>query len=485
MATLAALTVFALAAGQARADSTVTASVQSNPIGQALPAGFVGVSLETEALHIYTGRDPDHVNPVLIQLLKALAPGQRPVLRIGGRSTDRTWWPMRGVIPPGGITYALTKGWLRTTRALAQATHAKLILGVNLAANRPALAAAEARALVQGIGRRYIEALEIGNEPDLYGVFPWYRDRRNHVVYARSRHYSMSSFIKDFTRWRGVLPTLPLVGPTFAELTWMKKLGRFLSAEHRVGTVTIHRYPLRGCVKDPTDPTYATIPALLSDSSSAGLASEIAPYVNQAHDDNRSFRVDEMNSASCSGRPGVSDTFASALWALDTLFNFASAGVDGVNFHTLEHAPYRLFAFAKRRGTWHGFVKPVYYGLDMFAQAFPTGARLVPVSIPSGPVKAWATSDSSGRLRVVLINKSTDTSANVQLQLPGGGTSVSIERLQAPSVDATSGVTLGGQSFGSDTTTGELPPPTDEHTLGVAGNYSISLPAASAALITP
>ncbi len=94
---------------------------------------------------------------------------------------------MRGVIPPGGISYALTKGWLRTTRALARTSHAKLILGINLAADRPSMAAAEGMRVVQAIGRKYIGALEIGNEPDLYGVFPWYRDRRGHVVLSRSR----------------------------------------------------------------------------------------------------------------------------------------------------------------------------------------------------------------------------------------------------------------------------------------------------------
>ena len=42
-----------------------------------------------------------------------------------------------------------------------------------------------------------------------------------------------------------------------------------------------------------------------------------------------------MNAVSCGGVRGVSDTFASALWALDTLFEFSRVGVDGVNFHTV------------------------------------------------------------------------------------------------------------------------------------------------------
>ncbi len=115
------------------------------------------------------------------------------MLRIGGDSADATWWPLRGAIPPGGASYRLTPGWLATTRALAQALGAHLIMGVNLAGNRPALAAAEARAILAGIGRRQIEALEIGNEPDLYANLPWYRDLQGGVFRARGRSYGLSS----------------------------------------------------------------------------------------------------------------------------------------------------------------------------------------------------------------------------------------------------------------------------------------------------
>ena len=62
---------------------------------------------------------PRAIDPVLVSLLQGLAPGQSPIIRIGGDSTDDTWWPIRGMIPQGGIYYRLTKGWLRTTQALA------------------------------------------------------------------------------------------------------------------------------------------------------------------------------------------------------------------------------------------------------------------------------------------------------------------------------------------------------------------------------
>ncbi len=111
-----------------------------------------------------------------------------------------------------------------------------------------------------------------------------------------------------------------------------------------------------------------------------------------AHRRGLGFRLTEINSASCEGAKGVSDTFASALWALDTMFDMASVGVDGVNFHMLPGSNYELFTPSQTAGgTWQAFVHPEYYGLLMFAQAFPPGAHLLSVSAPSGPVKVWAT----------------------------------------------------------------------------------------------
>ena len=205
--------VAAQAASPAQTADLLSAGVSDTQTGQAMAPGFVGVSFEYRALHQYAGRDPLAVDPVLVALLKGLAPGQAPVLRIGGDSTDGTWWPIRGMLPPGGIYYRLTDGWLRVAHALAADLGAKLILGINLAAGRPAIAAAEGRALLAGIGRQYIQAFEIGNEPDLYGAFPWYRDRHGHLHWARGRRYGISDYSQEFGRWSKALPNVPLAGP--------------------------------------------------------------------------------------------------------------------------------------------------------------------------------------------------------------------------------------------------------------------------------
>ena len=45
------------------------------------------------------------------------------------------------------------------------------------------------------------------------------------------------------------------------------------------------------------------------------------------------FRLAETNSCYHGGKRGVSDTFASALWGADLMYQLASAGGAGINFH--------------------------------------------------------------------------------------------------------------------------------------------------------
>jgi hypothetical protein len=453
--------------------------------GARIPAGFLGLSLEFPAVRAYTGRDATAVNPVLVQLIRNLTPGQAPMLRIGGDSTDRTWWPVRGVAPPATITYRLTPGWLRTTRAFARVLGARLILGINLAMNRPALAAAEARALLAGVGRSSVAALEIGNEPDVYTLFPQYRDASGQVVRARAPSYDRAAFTREFSRVRRALPRVPIAGPAFGTVGWMSGLDRFLTVEHGLGLVTFHRYPL-SCYAHRGSPTHPTIANLLNDNASTGLADTVAPFVAIAHARGLNFRVDEINSVACAGARGVSNTFASALWMLDTLFEMARVGVDGINVHTLPGARYEPFTFAHRDKRWDAFVAPEYYGLLMFARAAPPGSRLLPSTRSVvGDVKVWATLAPNRTIRVVLINKGTSSSRVALLRPPRSAGPATLEQLVAPSLAASSGVTLGGQTFGPDTHTGALAGQPKTTTINAsAGKYLMTLPPASATMLT-
>jgi hypothetical protein len=484
-----ACTFVLLLAGATRADASAGRAVLSPVLGNTpasapLPPGYLGLSVEFYAIHEYTGNDPNAINPVLVQLIRNLNPGQTPILRIGGDSTDQSWWPVPGVLPPRGIDYPLTQGWIRTTAALANTLGAKLIVGINLQLNRPPLAAVEARALLAGLGGS-LEAFEIGNEADLYGTLPWYLTAHRKLRYGRPPAYNVASFIQESSNVRHALPPAPIAGPSFANLTWMAEgLGQYVAANPGLALVTFHRYPLRGCHVAPTSQSYPTVANLLSDYAQSQLAAGLAPYVAMAHAQGLQFRVDEMNSVACAGSHGVSDTFASALWILDTLFEMDQAGVDGVNIHTLPGSHYELFTFTHNGTTWQADVHPDYYGMLMFAQAAPPGSRLLPIGgVPDGSLKMWATLAPDGTERVVIINEDPSNPQSLVFQAPGS--SATVEQLTAASVNATGGVTLGGQSFGDETATGLLTGQPQASTVyPLLGLYALTVPPGSATMLT-
>jgi hypothetical protein len=460
-----------------------TVTIDAKAPGPVVPAGFVGLSLEYPAVEAYAGEDPSSLDPVFEQLVRNLAPGQAPVLRIGGNSADMTWWPVAGVSRPAGVTFDLTRQWLDVTRALAQRLGAHLILGVNLEQDSPQLAAAEARALINGVGRQSVRALELGNEPDLYPAFPWYTSS-GHAVFGRPKSYDEAAFTRDFAGFTGVLPKVPLAGPSLSGMMWTRDLGQFLAAEPHLGLVTLHRYPLQVCLTPRTSSRYPTIVRLLSPATSTGLADSFAPYVALARAHGLSLRVDELNTVSCGADPSVSESFASALWALNTLFGLASVGVSGVNVHTFPGAGYQLFKITNSGGKWRAAVSAEYYGMLMFAQATPPGSRLLDVSSTKvAGVNVWATRGPDGTVRVVLSNEGSSTRA-LAVRVPGDFKGATLTRLTAPSAGSTSGVTLGGRSFGAQTSTGMLAGSSQAASVsGDDGRYAVDLPPASAAML--
>ncbi|MBV9337267.1 MAG: hypothetical protein JO243_15400, partial [Solirubrobacterales bacterium] len=453
--------------------------------GRPIPAGFLGLSLEYPAVEAYAGSDPKAINPVLVQLIRNLSPDAAPNLRIGGDTTDWTWWPVPGAAKPGGVKYSLGRRFAGVTAALAHELGAQVILGINLEAGSSAVAAGEARALIAGVGRDSVQALELGNEPELYGSFTWYTTPSGQHVTGRLPGYDFAAYQDDFARIGAALPAAALAGPATGAPKWIPDLPRFLSAQPRVKVATLHRYPLQLCFMPAASPMFPSVAHLLAPAASRGLADSVAPFAGVAHAHQVALRIDEMNTVSCGGAPGISNAFVSALWALDAVFQMARVGVDGVNIHTFPRAPYQLFTFSRRHSRWRGFVAPEYYGLMMFAQAAPPGARLLRLSGALGKVRSWATRAPDGTTRVVLINEYATHSRTVAVRIAGARPLATLERLRAKSVTATTGVTLGGQTFGTATATGTLAGrSTITAVKPIAGAFVVRLPPASAALLT-
>jgi hypothetical protein len=388
------------------------------------------------------------------------------------------------VTRPAGVTFALTERWVAVLRALTRELGARLVLGLNLEAASGPVAAAEARALLAGLGSGAVEAFELGNEPSLYGIFPWYRTRSGRGVTGRPGGYGFTDFVREFTSIAAQLPAHALAGPSIGGPGWIPDLGRFLAAEPSVKIATVHRYPLQLCLTSPRSSRYPTVANLLATSASRGLADLFAPAVAAAHSRGLPLLVDELNTVACGAAPAVSQTFAAALWAPDALFELKRAGVDGVEMHTFPGAGYELFRLHRAGTGWAAAVAPEYYGLLLFAAAAPAGARLLPVSGSSPEVvRTWATLGRDGRVRVLVIDKDPSRAVTVRLRLPATAPA-GVERLEAPSVRARAGVTLGGRTYGASTMTGALAPPVEPAVHASGGTYTVTVPAGTAALVS-
>jgi hypothetical protein len=212
-----------------------------------------------------------------------------------------------------------------------------------------------------------------------------------------------------------------------------------------LGSVTGHLYPYSACTKNPRSPDYPTVARLLSWNASGGLAKDIAGAVAVAHAAGLKFRLTEINSVTCGGKQGVSNTFATALWAPDALFTLMRAGVDGVNLHVRAYTWNAPFVIS-RRGL---IARPLLYGLIMFDRTLGPDARLVRLHISKARslnLSAWAVRVRGGFLHVLLIDKS-NRAVRVALHLPSTGPATA-QRLLAPSASSTTGETLDGQRLG-------------------------------------
>jgi hypothetical protein len=201
--------------------------------------------------------------------------------------------------------------------------------------------------------------------------------------------------------------------------------------------------------------------------------------IRLAHRARIPLRLTELNSVTCGGLPGVSDTFATALWAPDTLFEFLRAGVQGVNLHIRANKINGPFTFRGSRLR----PRPLLYGLIMFARTLGPSARLLRLRLNakhSLHLKAWAVKVDGTTLHVLVIDKGKRP-VSVAVHAPGTG-AATVERLLAPSAVARSGVTLGGQQLGPS---GDWAGRPKIETIAPGPNgYRLILPGASAALLS-
>ena len=155
--------------------------------------------------------------------------------------------------------------------------------------------------------------------------------------------------------------------------------------------------------------------------------------------------MSECNSWDHGGKKGVSNAFASALWALDYMYQLAYDSCAGVNFHGGLDGWYTVFS--KYNNFYHA--RPIAYGI----LAFQIGSkgRFIKETVSDYKINldSYSVIDSPGNIYTTIINKDLFQDAVIKLAVIDTGNSNYLNaeyvRLSSDALGDTTTVTLGGQ----------------------------------------
>ncbi|WP_249021330.1 hypothetical protein [Conexibacter sp. S30A1] len=481
----ALLAAFLLALAPAPAGAAqppVALNVTGATAGPPVPAGFVGLATEYWDVEKEVGTNPAKPDTAFEQTARNLAPYGGLSFRVGGDSTDWTWFPVPGMAQPPWVRWTMTPTWAAVTSRLIDDLHAHLIAGINMEADSAAVARAEVQEIRATIGASAPVTYELGNEPELYSHFPFYDNAAGVAVLGRPKGFSYAGIAAQWSRLARALPGVRLAGPGYSGPRALPYVGQFLDASGRLSLLTVHTYPLKSTRCEAGEHLQES--ALFDSQSLAGLAGALRGWTALAHAHGVSLRVDEMNAVTCGGQPGFTNTFGPALWALNILPLYAADGVGGVNFQTRPYTAQNLIQTDHTPAGWRVSVQPEYYGLLAFAQLTPPGSRILRLPALGQGLYAWAVRTPSGQTHVVLTNVGT-SAQSFTLHVAGAHGAASVRALRAASggLQASAGVSLAGQTVSA--ASGRLVGRALEQTVRPAGGaYDISVAPASAEIVT-
>jgi hypothetical protein len=454
------------------ATATVTVGRPAAVAPTSTTQGFLGMATSFSTISVLEGH-PSDPDVAFQHLLENLSPGAPFQLRLGGVSADTSWWAIPGMKKPRYLS-TLTPQWGADLKALLTAVGGRVILGVNLEEDpsiNPQIATAEVADFNRYVGANLIDAFELGNEPEYWPLS---------VVTGGRGHDTIAAYGKKFSEIAARLGGAPLAGPASVGTVWLSELGTVLShLPAHLKLATVHLYPLKNCSLG----AHPLLSQLLAPSSIQGLGASAHRMVQAAAAHGEPLRVDELNGITCGGKAGLSNSFGEALWALNVLPALWKAGVQGVNYQTVDGLLNQVISARHSGSGWRVSVEPVYYGLLAFAQAVPAGSHLLNVSTTGlAHFYQFAARAPDGSERVVLTNVGSAT-RTVRVRVPGARGAGSVSLLSAPALTATGGATLGGQTVSPQT--GQLTG--TQHLTQVrprGGAYAVRVAAHSAVVLT-
>ena len=468
----------------------VRLTLRADRLGNKIGDDFTGLSYESAQLgnpHFFSG-----ANSELAGFIGRL--GTSGVLRIGGNTSEYCYWtpdptkqtnrqnpesmrtgdkanpvafelavgPDTGKKAPAPVN--ITPEAIHNLREFLDACGWKLIYGLNMGTGTAEDAADEAARVMDAAGSKLI-AFQLCNEPDLFF--------RNGI---RKADYDFKQFAVEWQHFfqtiRARLPNAPFAGPDTAyNNEWLVPFAQ--QFKHEAVFLSQHYY----AEGPPTDPSM-TIERLLRPNPK--LQDEFEGMKTTMQESGLPFRLAETNSCYQGGKQGVSDTFASALWGADLMYQLASAGGTGINFHGGGYGWYTPIAGTQENGF---LARPIYYGMLLFAQA--GAGKLVESQFDhpelAPPLTAYAIRSNTGAIKVVIFNRNLDRGVHLTIDAGQRAKRVTALRLHAPRVDDTTDTTLGGAPVGA----GGAWSAAREETLPLENEVAaLDLRAASAALIT-
>jgi hypothetical protein len=467
--------------------SPTIATVQINPWAttQPISPNFMSIAQDLSETKDVVGKSTSNMNPIYEQLIHNLVMYQNEPMLI------------RMLSDADNSDNRYSSEFLGPLYQLHRHFGVQFFVGVDFKDfdTNPSIAPQEAAILVKCLPGDALKGIEAGNEPDLW------------PGHSRPKGWDYNDYVKEYnelTQSIGTLDEVKLAAPVFSsgqrESAFMDNLGDFITSEKStLSMVVIHHYS--GTGTEPADYLLSQLAVCGDRQPMSGPGGEGCPsgtdvraYVPTAQEVALPLRIGELNSINNRGQDGVSNSFSSALWAMDISFAYAQAGVSGVNFFTPNNALthwYSAFDFTHTDDdggmrTYNvGHINPLYYGMLMFVRAVQNSAALLPIAFTTNSnhnIKAWATIDSGGTIRLLLLNKDLKASGNVVVSLSGYGNAI-ITRLTAPSYRSTTGLTLGGQTF-DGTRDGTLQGTPTWEAVSPAGDvYTIPLPHVGAALV--
>jgi hypothetical protein len=377
----------------------------------------IGLSIEYPVLERALGSGPCP-SPAMIALLRELG---SPSLRVGGDSQD-----LAGVSGTSGTSgpfrYAIPPPFWTSLGCLARETGIQVTVGLNFGEATAADDQATIAAAEQTIPASQL-SFSLGNEPDLYTISHVLPNEPQFTVPAfRPPTWSVEEYASEWKARRAELGPIRLEGPDLAGSGWKQQIGAMLG-EDPPDQIDAHVYPATACGPHPT----ATAQLLLSEHSSVGLVEKLAWLVQAAQAAQRPAIISESNSASCAGKPGLSNTPVASVWAARFVLGTLLSGFQQVRFHSAGTS-YDPFVF-NADGTITR--EPLGNALLFLHRWLPLGSRIASASTNHSPL--FSVSVVHGSSRSVIVTSFSAHAVTLPIAIEGARTHVSTDALTTAS----------------------------------------------------